>query len=148
MEVWRFGGLEVLEVWKFGGLEVWRFGGLEMEWKHRRLEVWQEARELVRRIYGVSNNFPKTEKFGLADQINRAAVSVPSNIAEGSSRESPADFVHFLVIARGSLAEIDTQLTIAEDLGYVDCDEDLHALTETLARRINSLIRHVRTNNK
>lgn len=48
-----------------------------MEWKHRRLEVWQEARELVRRIYGVSNNFPKTEKFGLADQINRAAVSVP-----------------------------------------------------------------------
>lgn len=119
-----------------------------MEWKHRRLEVWQEARELVRRIYGVSNNFPKTEKFGLADQINRAAVSVPSNIAEGSSRESPADFVHFLVIARGSLAEIDTQLTIAEDLGYIDCDEDLHALTETLARRINSLIRHVRTNNK
>ena len=116
-----------------------------MEWKHRRLEVWQEARQLVRKIYAVSDRFPKAERFGLVDQINRAAVSVPSNIAEGSSRETPADFVHFLVIARGSLAEIDTQLAIAEDLGYVDCDEELHSETESLARKINALIRHVRT---
>lgn len=115
------------------------------EFKHRRLEVWQDARNLVKRIYATSVRFPKTERFGLVDQINRAAVSVPSNIAEGSSRETQADFIHFLVIARGSLSEIDTQLTLAEDLGYIEQQDDLHNEVEMLARRLNRLIAHVRT---
>ena len=115
------------------------------EFKHRRLEVWQDARNLVKRIYATSARFPKAERFGLVDQINRAAVSVPSNIAEGSSRETQADFVHFLVIARGSLSEIDTQLTLAEDLGYIEQQDDLHREVEALACRINRLIAHVRT---
>lgn len=115
------------------------------EFKHRRLEVWQDARNLVKRIYATSARFPKTERFGLVDQINRAAVSVPSNIAEGSSRETQADFIHFLVIARGSLSEIDTQLTLAEDLGYIEQQDDLHNEVEMLARRLNRLIAHVRT---
>ena len=114
------------------------------EFKHRRLEVWQDARALVKRVYSVSAMFPKTERFGLMDQINRAAVSVPSNIAEGSSRETQADFVHFLVIARGSLSEIDTQLTLAEDLGYIEQQDDLHNEVEVLACRLNRLIAHVR----
>ena len=114
------------------------------EFKHRRLEVWQDARRLVKQVYTVSAKFPKSEKFGLTDQINRAAVSVPSNIAEGSSRETQADFVHFLVIARGSLSEIDTQLTLAEDLGYVEPQDELHVEVEALACRINRLIAHVR----
>ena len=115
------------------------------EFKHRRLEVWQDARNLVKRIYATSAQFPKTERFGLRDQINRAAVSVPSNIAEGSSRETQADFIHFLVIARGSLSEIDTQLTLAEDLGYIEQQEGLHHEVEALACRINRLIAHVRS---
>ena len=115
------------------------------EFKHRRLEVWQDARALVKRVYSVSAMFPKTERFGLMDQINRAAVSVPSNIAEGSSRETQADFIHFLVIARGSLSEIDTQLTLAEDLGYIEQQDDLHNEVEILACRLNRLIAHVRT---
>ena len=113
--------------------------------KHKKLDVWQDARKLVKRIYGMTALFPKNEKYGLCDQLQRAAVSVPSNIAEGSSRETPADFVHFLVIARGSLSEVDTQLTLAEDLQYISADESLHSEIEAISKRITALIRYVRT---
>ena len=113
------------------------------EFKHRRLEVWQIARGMVKKIYEISSRFPSTEAFGLTDQIRRAAISVPSNIAEGSSRQTKADFIHFLVMARGSLAEVDTQLVLAEDLGYVEEQTELHSCVDDLPIRINHLIAHI-----
>jgi four helix bundle protein len=114
------------------------------EFKHKKLAVWQEGRLLVRQVYEATGKFPDSERFALTDQLRRAIVSVPSNIAEGSSRESTSEFIHFLVIARGSLAEVDTQLTLAEDLGYLTQDEPIHEALATLAKRINGLIAHLR----
>lgn len=85
---------------------------------HTRLDVWQEAMTLVEMIYAFSSRFPDAERFGLTAQIRRAAVSVPSNIAEGAARRSTPDYLRFLSIARGSLSELDTQLKIATRLGY------------------------------
>jgi len=118
------------------------------EFKHKKLDVWQDARRLVKRIYLLSKTFPSDERFSLTDQIRRAAVSVPSNIAEGSGRGSTADFVHFLTIARGSLSEVDTQLTLAEDLEYITEQSTLHEEIETLAMRITSLMAHLRKASK
>ena len=115
------------------------------QFKHSRLAVWQLARELVKQIYELSRSFPSSEMHGLTNQIRRAAISVPSNIAEGSSRQTKADFVHFLVMARGSLAEIDTQLVLAEDLGYVMDSAKIHSCVEDLSIRINHLIAHIRS---
>ena len=84
---------------------------------YKELEVWKKSMELVRKIYGAIRCFPSAEKFALASQLARAAVSVPSNIAEGSKRSDP-DFRRFLDYSLGSLAEIDTQLTIAEMQGF------------------------------
>ena len=91
-------------------------------------------------VYDMTRHFPQDEQFGLSNQLRRAIVSVPSNIAEGSCRETPQEFIRFLVIARGSLSEVDTQLTLAEDLGYVVADNVLHSEVERLVMQINSLI--------
>ena len=90
---------------------------------HHQLRVWQAAMVLVREVYAVSAQFPAEERFGLTAQIRRSAVSVPSNIAEGAALASRREFSHFLVIARGSLSELDTQLRIAQDLGFCDAAE-------------------------
>jgi len=87
------------------------------ETKHRELEVWKRSIGLVKKIYQITKDFPVEERYGLTDQIRRAAVSVASNIAEGSGRQTPKDFVNFLSMARGSLAELDTQLFLAKELG-------------------------------
>jgi four helix bundle protein len=78
---------------------------------------------LVRRVYEFSKRFPSDERFGLTAQIRRCAVSIPSNIAEGAARSSRKEFAHCLMIARGSLSELDTQLRIARDLGFADASE-------------------------
>ena len=83
------------------------------------LVAWQKAMELVTEIYKVSQKFPKEEMFGLTSQIRRAAVSIPSNIAEGRGKSSTGEFQQFLYHARGSLAEVETQLLIAINLGYL-----------------------------
>ena len=85
---------------------------------HKDLEVWKKSMELVIDIYKITQKFPDTEKFGLINQIRRAAVSVPSNIAEGCARNSDKDNLRFVDIACGSLAEIETQLLISVQLGY------------------------------
>ena len=100
---------------------------------HHRLHVWQEAMALVRRVYEVSASFPADEKFGLITQIRRSAVSVPSNIAEGAARGSRREFSQFLVIARGSLSELETQLRIARDLGYTDTSDMLDEVEKIFA---------------
>jgi len=86
----------------------------------RDLVVWQKAMELVTEIYRVTQKFPKEEIFGLMSQLRRAAVSVPSNIAEGQGRLTEKEFRQFLGNARGSLAEVETQIIIAQNLGYLD----------------------------
>lgn len=94
---------------------------------YRDLVVWQNAIKLAKAVYQLTQKFPKQETYALADQIRRAAVSVPSNIAEGQARKAPADFKRFLHIALGSLAEVDTQLILAQEFGYLS-KEDVDAM--------------------
>ena len=109
---------------------------------HKDLIVWQRAMAVVKEIYEISGLFPNEEKFGLTNQIRRAAVSVPSNIAEGYSRHSSKDFIHFLRIAKGSAAEMETQLILAKDLFSMTDDRADKILIEIaeLIRMISSLI--------
>ncbi|MDD2539606.1 MAG: four helix bundle protein [Desulfuromonadaceae bacterium] len=86
--------------------------------KHHELLVWQESMTLARDVYSATADFPGHEIYGLTSQIRRAAVSIPSNIAEGAGRTGPREFYKFLSIARGSLCELETQLILANDLGY------------------------------
>jgi four helix bundle protein len=85
---------------------------------YRKLRFWQRSHELVLQVYKLTANFPSDEKFGLISQVRRCAVSIPSNIAEGSSRSSDADFARFLYIAMGSAAELDYQLLLSHDLEF------------------------------
>ena len=87
---------------------------------YRDLRVWQIGVDIVGQVYEVTRNFPKAEVFGLTSQIQRAAVSVPSNVAEGHARGGTREFLHFITISLGSLAELETQLVIAHRLKYVD----------------------------
>lgn len=109
----------------------------------KKLLVWQRSRELVVRIYYITQKFPSEERFGLSSQLRRAAVSVPSNIAEGQRRASNKEFVQFLIIARGSLAEIETQLLIAQDLQYIPEKESIQFTNEIIeiGRILNGLIK-------
>ena len=88
----------------------------------RDLIAWQKAVDLVTLVYEITKSFPSDERFGLTQQLRRAAVSVPSNIAEGKGRGTAAEFGRFLNIANGSLTEVDTQLVIAERLGFITND--------------------------
>lgn len=87
---------------------------------YKNLHIWQEGINLARKIYEVTANFPANEKYGIVSQITRAAVSIPSNIAEGAGRNSNKDFANFLSIAIGSIFELHTQITICEQIGYID----------------------------
>ena len=86
---------------------------------YHKLTVWTKSLELVKDIYQITTAFPKTEFYGLSNQIQRAAVSIPSNIAEGSSRSSKNDYIRFLEIALGSAYEVETQLRISKELNYI-----------------------------
>src|SRR5208337_5175176 len=86
---------------------------------HKDLDVWKEAMNLAKQAYFITSNFPKEEIYGLTSQIRRAAVSIPSNIAEGAARNSHKEFIQFLYIALGSVAELETQLLLARELGLV-----------------------------
>lgn len=87
---------------------------------HKELTVWKKAREFTYMVYRLTDGFPDKEKFGLSSQLQRSAVSVPSNIAEGAARNSDKEFTRHLYIALGSLAEAETQLFIAQDLNYIN----------------------------
>jgi len=86
---------------------------------YKELKVWQKSMTLLKEIYSATKDFPKEEKFGLISQIQRAAVSIPSNIAEGCGRHSNKEFFQFLSIAQGSSYELETQLIIAKELNYM-----------------------------
>lgn len=112
---------------------------------YRELIVWQEGIKLAKAVYKLTEKFPCQETYALADQIRRAVVSVPSNIAEGQARKSPGDFRRFLHISLGSLAEVDTQLVLAQEFGYISkedtmvLDEQIQGLRIKLYALINSL---------
>lgn len=105
-----------------------------------RLQTWHEARKLVKAVYELTGSFPGTEKFGLTSQINRAVVSVASNLAEGSSRTSLKDQGHFSQLAFSSLMEVTCQLTLSYDLGYVAASDLTKMKTDisSLAHKINA----------
>ncbi|MGB9206140.1 MAG: four helix bundle protein [Terriglobales bacterium] len=109
---------------------------------YRDLIAWQKAKSVALDVYRCTRRFPRDEVYGLSSQMRRAAVSVPSNIAEGKGRYSRKEFVQFLYHARGSLLELQTQLSIARDLDYIDSAafKSLESQTEELGRILNGLI--------
>ena len=108
---------------------------------YRDLIAWQKSIDLVEAVYRISQRFPNDERFGLTAQLRRAAVSIPSNVAEGQSRGTPRDFNKFLDIANGSLAEMETQLIIAGRLNYLQSEEldDVLSKAAEIGRLINGL---------
>jgi four helix bundle protein len=114
---------------------------------YRDLEVWKKSIELASEVYRVSKLFPADERFGLTNQIRRASTSIPANIAEGAEREGTKEFLQFLSIAAGSLAEVETFLTLAETLGMLPKQTHDEMLTRTaeLGRMLNGLRRSLRS---
>lgn len=112
---------------------------------YRDLVIWQEGRKLVSAVYRLAQTLPPEEKFGLVSQMRRAAVSIPSNIAEGWARHYPAEFIQSLRTANGSLAELETQLTLAVDLEFLAKDpvDPLLADCHKLGRQILTLERRI-----
>lgn len=109
---------------------------------YKDLIVWQKSRILVRKIYLLTLKLPKEEIFGITNQIRRAVISIPSNIAEGYDRGSNKEFVRFLKIAKGSAAEVETQLILCIDLGYLTLDDiqEVLALHDEIIRMLGTLI--------
>ena len=115
----------------------------------RDLIVWQKAMNLVERVYQLSNLFPSEERYALTSQIRRAAVSVPSNIAEGYGRHSTSDYIRFLQISLGSLNELQTQLELAVRLGFSSAEqiEDALELCAEIEKMLVALIKKLRAKN-
>ncbi len=105
------------------------------------LQVWQRSHALVLEIYGLTKDFPSSERFGITSQLRRAAVSVPTNIAEGTKRLGSQDYVRFINIAEGSLAETEYLITLSRDLGYLSPEATAKPLAEIteIARMLNAL---------
>jgi four helix bundle protein len=116
---------------------------LDMSSDYKDLAAWKQAMELVREIYTVTRSFPREELFGLTSQMRRSAVSIPSNIAEGKGRYSQKELLQFLYKARGSLMELETQVYIARDLGYLDpqVGQCVSAKVLAVARILSGLIK-------
>ena len=116
-----------------------------MEKPHKRFEAWKQAMDLVIEIYRTTGNFPSQEIYGLTNQIRRAAVSIPSNIAEGAARQTKKEFANYLHMAQGSLSELDTQVELAKRLGYLDAKSwsALDTRMEQIDKMISGLIRHL-----
>lgn len=115
--------------------------------RYKNLEIWKRSVAYASEIYKITASFPNEERFGLMSQMRRAAVSIPSNIAEGAARTSKKEFNHFLDIAYGSLHELETQILISFDLGYLEdelkeslCDEvtQIQKMTYTFSKKLKS----------
>ena len=117
---------------------------------YRNLEVWQKATDLVVECYKITKCFPKIELYGLTSQIQRSAVSIPANIAEGRERQYKKEFIQHLSIAYGSLAELETHILIAERLNYLDTNKVKQVLDKTaeVGRMLNGLRKSLTTGNQ
>ena len=115
--------------------------------QYRDLKAWQKAMDLVELVYEATRSWPKDEVYGLTNQVRQAVVSVPSNIAEGQGRNSPKEFMHHLSIARGSLLEVETQVLIAQRLGYIQQEtaERILNSADEVSRLISGLYRSLAT---
>lgn len=107
---------------------------------YKDLDVWQKSIELVKEIYILVKYLPKEETYALSDQIRRSAVSIPSNIAEGSGRNGTKEYIQFLYIALGSLCELETQIIIAKEIGYINNIEKIEGDMTTIKKMINAMI--------
>jgi four helix bundle protein len=110
---------------------------------HKDLDVWKEAMTLAKEIYRLTANFPKEETYGLVSQIRRAAVSIPSNIAEGAARNSSKEFIQSLYVSLGSLAELETQLLLSRELGFLKND-GTNGSIERIRKMLLGLIKHLK----
>lgn len=111
----------------------------------RDLNIWQKGIDLVKDIYKETQNFPRQEIYGLTNQIRRAAISIPSNIAEGHIRQHRAEFRQFLSVALGSLAELETQIVISRELNYISTEKSLNVIDQmgSLGKMIRGLIKRL-----
>lgn len=112
---------------------------------YKDLRVWQDAMVLAEVVYQLCGQLPREETYGLAGQLRRAAVSVPSNIAEGSARNNTKELIQFLFIARASLAEIETQILLAQRLYGLNSGKEFEELTDKLSRGLANLIKSLKT---
>ena len=121
-----------------------------MEYSHKKLIVWQKGMQLANRIYDLTENYPSKEIYGLANQMTRAAVSIPSNIAEGRTRGSDKEFIRFLLIARGSCAELDTQLLLSEAREYITREQAIQVclLCDEVGGCLTKLIKSLEQNHR
>jgi len=110
---------------------------------HQNLDAWQQAMRLVRMTYLATRSFPTDERFGLITQMRRAAVSIPSNLAEGSARNSKKEMAQFVGIAKGSLSELETQMLISSDLGYLPSQHEVFIQIERVAQLLSGLHRSI-----
>jgi len=111
---------------------------------HRDLLVWRKSIDFVTEIYSVTDSFPNTEIYGLTSQLRRAAVSIPSNIAEGSARNSDKELLHFLYISRASATEIETQLLISQNLGFIHISNQLNENLIEILKMLTALINKIK----
>lgn len=111
---------------------------------HKDLDAWKLSINFIAEIYRITQSFPKEELYGLTNQIRRSAISIPSNIAEGSARQSDKELVQFLYIALGSLAELETQLIIAQNLNYILNLTEVSEQLNNIKRTILGLIKYLK----
>lgn len=114
---------------------------------HKKLDVWKKSIELVKKIYELTKSFPKSEDYGLTNQMRRASISIPSNISEGAARQTKKEFIQFLHMAQGSLSELDTHLEVSKNLDYLR-EPDLQGvplLMNDIDKMLTGLIKSLKT---
>ena len=119
-------------------------GTVEKPKNHKDLEVWKQSMELVDLVYRITKDFPHEELYGLVNQMRRAAISIPSNVAEGAARSGKKQFNQFLRVALGSLSELETQVLVAQRQGYLEDEEAVLRHIGTVRRLLLGLIRHLK----
>lgn len=119
-----------------------------MDKPHKKLDLWNAGMDLAVTVYQVTDSFPREERYGLINQVRRAVVSIPSNVAEGAGRQTKKEFINYLHMAQGSLSELDTHLELAKRLGYLAQDNwvIIDRRMERIDKMLSGLIRHQKRN--
>ena len=112
---------------------------------HKNLEVWKRSLYLIKHVYKLVENLPDSERFGLTSQMKRAAISISSNIAEGAGRDSDKEFIQFLYYSIGSISELETQLIISQELGFLKIPEEVDDCLQNLKKLIIGLIKYLKS---